>query len=202
MCGLHLRLTKPPWQPVLRMADALIVSEARQKTIAGLSRLLGEAPDPSNGADSLRISPWTAEDLRAPSRHLTVADLVAYAHEAHAGTLYGSLDDSLGEQDKGTRHLETVDYHQDHTKSQGQKNPYSTHGPGPLEVRLHRGARAYADDWRLSLREKTVRGLHRHRAPEQRLRFWKKTSLARARLAGLQPRLPAGCQVSGLFDSW
>ena len=55
--GLHLRLTKPQWQHVLRLADALIVSEARHKTIAGLYRLMVEAPDPSNGADSLRISP-------------------------------------------------------------------------------------------------------------------------------------------------
>ena len=69
---------------MLRLADALIVSEARHKTIAGLYRLIVEAPDPSNGADSLRISPWTAEDLRAPIRHFTVADLVAYAREAHA----------------------------------------------------------------------------------------------------------------------
>ena len=51
VCGLHLRLTKPQWQHVLRIADALIVSEARHKTIAGLYRLMVEAPDPSNGAD-------------------------------------------------------------------------------------------------------------------------------------------------------
>ncbi len=87
MCGLHLRLTKPQWQHVLRLADALIVSDARHKTIASLYRLIVEAPDPSNGADSLRISPWTTEDLRAPLRHLTVADLVAYAHEAQEWTL-------------------------------------------------------------------------------------------------------------------
>ena len=80
LCGLHLRLTKPQWQHVLRLADALIVSEARHKTIAGFYRLIVDAPDPSNGADSLRISPWTAEDLRAPLRHFIVADLVAYAH--------------------------------------------------------------------------------------------------------------------------
>ena len=148
-CGLHLRLTKPQWQHVLRIADALIVSEARHKTIASLSRLLVAAPDPSNGADSLRISPWTAEDLRAPVRHCTVADLVAYAHEAHAWTLYVSLDDSLGEQDKGTRHLEAVAYHHAHTKSQGKQHPYSTNGTVHLEVRFQLGARSYAYDWRL-----------------------------------------------------
>ena len=79
LCGLHLRLSKPQVQHVLRLADALIVSEARHKTIAGLYRLIVDAPDPSNGADTLRISPWTADDLRAPVRHFIVADLVAYA---------------------------------------------------------------------------------------------------------------------------
>jgi hypothetical protein len=36
LCGLHLRLSKPQWQHVLRLADALIVSEARHKTLAGI----------------------------------------------------------------------------------------------------------------------------------------------------------------------
>ena len=65
MCGLHLRLSKPQWQHVIRMADALIVSDTRHKTSAGLYRLIVDAPDASNGADSLRLSPWTTEDLRA-----------------------------------------------------------------------------------------------------------------------------------------
>jgi hypothetical protein len=195
VCGLHLRLSKPQWQHVIRLADALIVSDTRHKTIAGLYRLIVDAPDASNGADSLRISPWTAADLRAPLRLFTVTDLVAYAHETHEWTLSGSLDDALGEKDKDTRHLEAVaDYH-DHTKSQGQKKPYDTHGTGHLAVRLPLGARSYADDWRLYLREQTVRRLHRQRLPEHRLPVRKKTSRARDLLAGLQPLLPAGFQV-------
>jgi len=95
-----------------------------------------------------------------------------------------SLDDSLGEKDKGTRHLEAVAYHHDHTKSQGKKNPYYTNGTVHLEVRFQLGVRSYAYDGRLYLREKTVRCLNRPRAPEQRLRFRKKTSLARDMLAG------------------
>jgi hypothetical protein len=98
-----------------------------------------------------------------------VADLVAYAHEAQEWTLYVSLDDSLGEQEKGTRHLEAVAYHHDHTKSQGKKTPSYTNGTGHIEVRFQLGARSYAYDWRLSLREKTVRCLNRQRAPQQRL---------------------------------
>jgi Transposase DDE domain len=202
LCGLHLRLSKPQWQHVLRLADALVVSEARHKTLAGLYRLIVEAPDPSNGADTLRISPWTAEDLRAPIRHFIVADLMAYARESHNWTLYVSLDDSLDEKDKGTRHLEAVEYHHDHTKSQGKKKPYYTNGAMHVEVRLELGARSYAYDWRLYLREKTVRRLNRDRVPEQRLHFRKKTTLAQAMLAELQQLLPPGFQVYVLFDSW
>ena len=160
LCALQLRLTKPQAQHVLRLADALIVSETRHKTIASLSRVIVEAPDPSNGADSLRISPWTADDLRAPLRPCIVADLVDYAQEADERTLYGSLDDSLGAKEKGTRHLEAVEYHHEHTKSQGPNKPSYTNGVVRVEVRLELGARSYAYDWRLYLREKTVRRLN------------------------------------------
>ena len=202
LCSLSLRLSKPQLHHVLRLADALIVSETRQKTIAGVYRLIVDAPDPSNGADTLRISPWTAEDLRAPLRHFIVADLVAYAQQSNQWTLYVSLEDSLGAKDKGTRHLEAVDYHHDHTKSQGKKQPYYPNGTVHVEVRLELGARSYAYDWRLYLREKTVRRLNRQRAPEQRLRFRKKTTLAQAMLAELQQLLPPGFHVYVLFDSW
>jgi len=200
--GLHLRLSKPQWQHVLRLADALVVSEARHKTIASLYRLIVEAPDPSNGADTLRISPWTAADLRTPIRHFIMADLVAYAHQTNQWALYVSLDDSLDEKDKGTRHLEAVEYHHDHTKSQGKKKPYYTNGTVHVEVRLELGTRSYVYDWRLYLREKTVRRLNRHRTPEQRLHFRKKTMLAQEMLAALQQLLPPGFQVYVLFDSW
>jgi hypothetical protein len=69
---------------------------------------------------------------------------VAYAREADERTLYVSLDDSLGAKDKGTRHLEAVEYHHDHTKSQGKNKPYYTNGAVHVEVRLELGARSYA----------------------------------------------------------
>ena len=71
-----------------------------------------------------------------------------------------------------------------------------------MEVRLELGTRSYAYDWRLYLREKTVRRLNRERDPKQRLHFRKKTTLAQEMLAGLQQLLPAGFQVYVLFDSW
>jgi Transposase DDE domain len=200
--ALQLRLTKPQRQHVLRLADALIVSETRHKTIASLYRVIVEAPDPSNGADSLRISPWTADNLRTPLRHFIVTDLVAYARETDARTLYVSLDDSVGAKDKGTRHLEAVEYHHDHTKSQGKKHPTYTNGAVHVEVRLELGTQSYAYDWRLYLREKTVRRLNKHRVPAQRLRFRKKTTLAQEMLTELQQLLPPDLQVYVLFDSW
>ncbi len=202
LCALPLRLTTPQRQHVLRLADALIVSETRHKTIASLYRVIVEAPDPSNGADSLRLSPWTADDLRAPLRYFIVTDLVAYAQEADERTLYGSLDDSLGAKDKGTRHLEAVEYPHDHTKSQGKKHPAYTNGAVHVEVRLELGTRSYAYDWRLSLREKTVRRLNKQRVPEQRLRFRTKTTLAQEMLTELPQLLPPDLQVYVLFDSW
>jgi hypothetical protein len=129
LCALQLRLTKPQWQPVLHMADALIVSATRHKTIASLYRVIVAAPAPSHGADSLRRSPWTADDLRTPLRHLSVTDLVAYGHETNAWTLYVRLDDSLGAQDKGTRHLAAVEYHHDRTKRQATSHPSPRIGP-------------------------------------------------------------------------
>jgi Transposase DDE domain len=200
--GLHIRLTQPQLRHVLSLADALIVSEARHKTIAGLYRLVLNAPAPSNGADSLRISPWQADDLRTPLRTFVIEDLVAYAQEINTGPLYGSLDDSLGAKDKGTRHLEAVEYHHDHTKSQGKKKPYYTNGTGHVEVRLELGMRSYVYDWRLYLREKTVRRLNRERVPSQRRHFRKKTTLAREMLGELHQLLPSGFQVYVLFDSW
>jgi Transposase DDE domain len=177
------------------------VSEARHTTIAGLSRLVIHAPDPSNGADSLRISPWPAADLRTPLRPFVIEDIVAYAKEINTWTLYVSLDDSLGEKDKGPRHLAAVAYHHDHPKSQGKQQPSDTNGTVPVEGRFELGMRSYVYDWRLSLREKTVRRLNRERVPAQRLRFRKTTTLARERLGELQQLLPPGFQVSVLFDS-
>ena len=94
-----------------------------------------EAPDPSQGADTLRLSPGTAEALRAPIRHCIVAALVAYGPQSDPWTLYGRRDDSFDDTAKGTRPLEAVAYHHEHIKSQGKKTPYDTTGAVHVEVR-------------------------------------------------------------------
>ena len=55
-----------------------------------------------------------------------------------------SLEDSLGEHDKGPRHLEAVASHPAHPKSQGKHKPYDTTGTVPIAVRFQRGVRSSA----------------------------------------------------------
>jgi len=167
-----------------------------------LYRLVLNAPDPAHGADSRRLSPWQADDLRTPLRTFVIEDIGAYAQEINTWTLYVRLDDSLGAKDKGTRHLEAVAYHHDHTKSQGKKKPSYTNGTVHVEVRLDLGMRSDVYDGRLYLREKTVRRLNRERGPAQRLRLRKQTTRAREMLEELHQLLPPGFQVYVLFDSW
>ena len=101
-----------------------------------------DAPDAPNGANFLRISPWQIEeDLRESQRAFVVADLKRLMVETGERMLYVSIDDSLTEKDKGTRHLQPVDFHHDHTKSSGRKQAY-TNGTVHVEVRLQLGKHA------------------------------------------------------------
>jgi hypothetical protein len=199
---LQLNLSKPQTRHVLRITDAVIVSEAPYKTLARLYDIIVDAPDPSNGADFLRISPWQVEgDLSEPQRAFVVADLERLMVETGERMLYVGIDDSLTEKDKGTRHLQPVDFHHDHTKSSSRKQAYSN-GTVHVEVRLQLGEHAYVFDWALYVREKTVRRLNRKRAKNQRLRFRSKYNLVRAILVKLKMLLPPELVVYVLFDSW
>ena len=198
---LQLSLSKPQYRHVTRLADAVIVSESPHKTLTSLYNLIVDAPDASNGADCLRISPWTANDLREPLRDFTIRDLLQAAHSLPGEALFVSIDDSLTAKDKGTRHLEPVNWHYDHTKAGSKKTAY-TNGTVHIEVRIQLGGQAYVYDWALYLREKIVRRLNRRRAVGRRLRFRSKYNLVRPILADLKRRLPARFPVYVLFDSW
>src|SRR5215203_5489457 len=56
-------LSKPQRQHLLNLADSLLVCEDT-KTLTALQRQFLDAPDPSNLADFLRISPWSAGGFR------------------------------------------------------------------------------------------------------------------------------------------
>src|ERR671927_312422 len=75
---LNLNLSRPQRQHMLNLADALLVCED-DKTLAALQRQFLDAPDPSNMADFLRISPWQAADLRDALRRTQVQWALAQA---------------------------------------------------------------------------------------------------------------------------
>ena len=94
---LELTLYQSQRQHILNMADALLVCE-EDKTLAALQRQFVEAPDASNMADCLRISPWQADDVRAVLRAHHVAWVVAPAERVGLPKMISmNLDDAIGE---------------------------------------------------------------------------------------------------------
>ncbi|MGB9724697.1 MAG: transposase [Chloroflexia bacterium] len=192
---LDLELTQPQRRHILNMADALLVCEDK-KTLAALQRQLVEAPDPSNMADFLRISPWQANKVRAALQAHQVAWLIAEGERLGAPkVIYINIDDSLGEKDKDTRHLEPVDRFFDHSEG-----PYKNVCYVVCTMRV--GPNVATVDLRLYLREKTVRRLNRKRPQGQRLPFRSKYRIARQILVELAPLLPKGWKVYVQFDCW
>jgi hypothetical protein len=198
---LNLELSKPQRQHLLNLADALLVCED-EKTLAALQRQFIAAPDASNLADFLRISPWRAEDVRAALRRDQVNWAMMRAESLGLPkVLYINIDDSLGEKDRETRHLEPVDWFHDHSESTKSK-PIFKNAFCYLEANLRIGNMIFTVDLRLYLREKTVRRLNRQRKARQRIPFRSKNSLAKSILEALRPLLPTGWNVYVQFDSW
>lgn len=198
---LDLNLSKPQHQHLLNLADGLLVCED-EKTLAALQRQFLEAPDASNLADFLRISPWQAEAVRRALRIQQVQWAIAQAESLGLSkVMYLNLDDSLGEKDKATRHLEPVDWFHDHSESTKSK-PVFKNAFCYLVATLRIGKIVATVDLRLYLRAKTVRRLNRQRHSGQHLPFRSKNSLAKSILADLGPLLPAGWMIYVQFDSW
>jgi hypothetical protein len=198
---VHIELSQPQRRHILNLADALLTCEDT-KTLAALQRQFLEAPDASNLADFLRISPWRVEPARAALRASQVSWAIAQAERLGAAqVIYLNLDDSLGEKDKHTRHLEAVDWFHDHSEST-RNHPRFKKAFCYLVCTLQVGPIVVTVDVRLYLHEKTVRRLNRQRPADQRLAFRSKNHLARLMLAALRPALPAGWAVWVQFDSW
>jgi len=199
--AVRIEFSQPQLRHVTRIADALIVCEA-QKNLSELYRLFVEAPDPTNAADCLRISPWTAEDLRKPLHVFEVRDLIARAEAAgEPKIIWVSIDDSLAEKDKNTRHLDLVDFHHDHLESTKKKANYKN-GAAYVECKIEVGSFSYTFDLKPYLRERTVRRINRKRGKKNRIRFRTKYKIAREMLDELKSLLPKNYQVYVLFDSW
>jgi hypothetical protein len=198
---LQLTLSQPQRQHMLNLADALLVCED-DKTLAALQRQFLDAPDASNMADFLRISPWQAADLRAALRSNQVHWALKQAERLGLPKVITiNIDDSLGEKDKATRHLEPVDFFHDHSESTKTK-PIFKNAFCYLECTLTIGSIVVTVDLRLYLREKTVRRINRRREAGQRIPFRSKNHLAHTILAALRPLLPADYTVVVQFDSW
>src|SRR3954451_25462113 len=103
---LDLQLSQPQRRHILNLTDALVVCETR-KTLAALRRQFVSAPDVSNMADCLRISPWTAADLRQPTGAFMVRWAIQQAEQSGAPkVIYVTLDDSIAAKHKDPRHIE------------------------------------------------------------------------------------------------
>ena len=198
---LDVELYQPQRRHILNMADALLVCEDK-KTLAALQRQFIAAPDASNTADFLRISPWCAEDVRTPLRANQVAWAIAQAECGGASqVIFINIDDSLGEKDRHTRHLEPVDWFYNRREST-QRKPRFKNGFCYLACTLRTGKIVVTVDLRLYLRAKTVRRINRQRPPERRIPFRSKNRIARSMLEALRPLLPKGWHVYVQFDSW
>jgi hypothetical protein len=201
VASLGLELSAPQRQHLLQLADALLVGEDT-KTLAALQRQFLDSTDPSNWADFLRDSPWSADGLRDALRRQQLTWLLAEAQRRGLPqVLYLNLDDSLAKKDKKTCHIQPVDWFHDHNESTPGKPRYHK-AFCYLECTVRVGDLTATLDLRLYLRAKTVRRLNRCRTAEQRLPFRSKNRLACDILKSLEPLLPAGWTVYVQFDSW
>ena len=199
--ALNIALYQPQIRHLIQLVDALLVSN-ETKTISGLYRLLKGQPDPKNGADFFRESPWQPEEIGSARKRWMVKTFLELASKVNTVfEIFISIDDSLGQKGKATRHLEAVDHQHNHTESSRKKQVY-TNGFVYVEVHVQIGSFGFLFDTRLYLREKTVRRLNRKRSPEQRLRFRTQYALAREMLVELTTLLPKEHHVYVLFDSW
>lgn len=200
---LGLKLTNPQLRHVTNVVDALIVSEARRKTLSALHReLLDPSSDQYALADCFRESPWTAQQVRSRLLVYLVRLAVRLARLLHLEKIiFISSDDSLCTKDPATRYLEAVDWHHDHHAS-SKKRPVYRNGSVYLLCRLQIGFIHFTINWRLYLRRKTVRRLNRKRSGSQRLSYASKYTLVQQMLEELCPLLPEDFTVYVLFDSW
>jgi Transposase DDE domain len=198
---LELTLSQPQRRHVLNLADALLVCDS-DKTLAELQRQFVECVDASNMADTLRIAPWTAEDVRRPVGQFMIREALARARaQGTLDAIYVSLDDSIARKHKRTRHIEPVDWHFDHVESTPYK-PRHANGLAYLDCNVWIGGEAITFDVQMYLREKTVRRINRHRASGDRIGFLSKMHLARHMLQALRPLLPDDVPVYVLHDTW
>jgi hypothetical protein len=153
-------------------------------------------------ADTFRIAPWKAEDIRKPVGRLMMQTGLAWLEsQGQPRRLLINIDDSLAIKDPYTRHLEGVDWHFDHAGSRRQR----------LDIQnalAYLSCNVVAGDWNFTftlrpyLRKRTVRRINRHRSADQRLHFIAKYELARQMLEECGALIPKDVAVYVHFDAW
>jgi hypothetical protein len=190
---LGLALSTTQRHHVERFGDLLVVAP-RRKTLAQLAALELPGVDPSNLADFFRISPWDPDDLRLPMLEFVIGYLKERIKDPTC-PIYLTVDDSLAPKDKGTRKLQSVDWHFDHNQRR------TIRGGNHVVLGIHWGKFHFPLLWRLYLRSATVRRLNRRRQ-HNKLRYHSKLDLTQQMLQQILPSLPKGYPVYVLFDSW
>ena len=166
------------------------------KTLSAINRLLLEPAHPSSIADFFTYSPWDNEDIRGQAQKV----LLKWAIPEEDGYLFSpriiiSIDDSLCSKPKESKHFEPVEWHFDAKEGRAYG-----HGVSFITLHIECGSRSTPINWRIYLREKTVRRLNR--IYHQKIRFRSKITLSVEMLKEIQPLLPEGYPVYILFDSW
>lgn len=194
-------LSGPQRQHLRDFCDATLVCEG-DHTIANLQRQFVETTAPSNWADFLRISPWSAQSVRAELLEAQISFAIEKGQKScQAREIYLNIDDSIGEKHRDTWRLEVVDIHHDHTNSR-PKQPRYINGFCYVVCTMCVGEVAVTLDVRLYLRNRTVRAINRRREADERVRFRSKNTIAREMLRRIAPHLPEGWAVVVQFDSW
>jgi len=175
--------------------EGLLMCEAT-KTLSAINRLLLEPAHPSSIADFFTYSPWDNEDIRGQAQKV----LLKWAIPEEDGYLFSpriiiSIDDSLCSKPKESKHFEPVEWHFDAKEGRAYG-----HGVSFITLHIECGSRSTPINWRIYLREKTVRRLNR--IYHQKIRFRSKITLSVEMLKEIQPLLPEGYPVYILFDSW
>lgn len=198
---LKLPLSAPQQRHVTQIADGLITTQG-SKTLSALYRHIVGDPCPKSAADTFREAPWQAEDVRTALRTFLVRTAFAIGEaEAKPKRVFLSLDDSLTEKDNGSRRLQAVDWHFDHTHAWPDHPAYSK-GTVYVMLRLMVGNVSFTVDMLPYLRASTVRRLNRERDEAAQLTFRSKIQIAREMLEALGNLIPDGYQVYFLCDSW
>lgn len=195
IAGMALPLSSPQLAHAVGFIDSIITLEGTH-SLAKVNRVLGQPTDQSALSDFFTYSTWDEEAVRQAAQRYLIAWMLSEKPPADAPILL-AVDDSLAAKPKTSHHFEPVEWHFDATGGRRYG-----HGLVFLTLHMEYGHRQAPVNWRLYIREKTVRRLNRRRPLERRLLFKSKLTLAQEMLSEISPLLPDSPPVFVMNDSW